>query len=440
MFELDKLFFVALGAVYVFTSIVYIHFFSEYRVKKPMVAFVYALYAFTAIGIFVGVSFLPFDFGKSFIFALSIVVVIFTLLYKSISVDRFFPVILIEAIQTLPIIIITVLCFLLSRLFVVDNQWLGAAIYFGEFIVLSLIAGAPLFKMHSAARRFFNDLRRGEVLIAVCFLLFDFGIFVLLFVGQLFIYFATASLVAIGILCVAVEMIVFYNYALQKRYSEAVSAKLEKENAERALKVWKANFEVMEKATEQSRRYKHDLRHNYLILAGMIQQGETQKALDFIAEMGISVEEIQPVQYCKNTSVNSILASYLSLAESKNIRTSVRAVVPSNLAIDDVELSGIFANALENAIEACDHIAKNRTPYITVECDHRHSKLFINIKNSCRADIEFDEDELPRSNKPGGGRGTLIIKSVVEKHHGLCRFFASSGVFHTQVILNVPRT
>ena len=141
MFELDKLFFVALGAVYVFTSIVYIHFFSEYRVKRPMVAFVYVLYAFTAIGIFVGVSFLPFDFGKSFIFALSFVVVIFTLLYKSISVDRFFPAILIEAIQTLPIIIITVLCLLLSRLFVVDNQWLGAAIYFGEFFVLFLIAG-----------------------------------------------------------------------------------------------------------------------------------------------------------------------------------------------------------------------------------------------------------------------------------------------------------
>ena len=190
---------------------------------------------------------------------------------------------------------------------------------------------------------------------------------------------------------------------------------------------------------ESVRRYRHDLRHHLLLLDGLMQRGEFSEAKKYIKELSNQTETLLPTQYCSNVYVNSILSAYAKKAKDQNIELLIKTAVPSNINFDDVELSTLFANLFENAIEACKYLTEKQKKYIIINCEHKRSNLVILVENPCRDNIVF-RDGLPQTNKEHGGRGTAIVKQIVENHHGLIQYNVVNKVFSVKIILSAPRT
>jgi signal transduction histidine kinase len=190
---------------------------------------------------------------------------------------------------------------------------------------------------------------------------------------------------------------------------------------------------------ESVRRYRHDLRHHLLLLDGLMQRGEFSEAKKYIKELSNQTETLLPTQYCSNVYVNSILSAYAKKAKDQNIELLIKTAVPSNINFDDVELSTLFANLFENAIEACKYLNEKQKKYIIINCEHKRSNLVILVENPCRDNITF-RDGLPQTNKEHGGRGTSIVKQIVENHHGLIQYNAINKVFSVKIIVSAPRT
>ena len=190
---------------------------------------------------------------------------------------------------------------------------------------------------------------------------------------------------------------------------------------------------------ESVRRYRHDLRHHLLLLDGLMQRGEFSEAKKYIKELSNQTETLLPTQYCSNVYVNSILSAYAKKAKDLNIELLIKTAVPSNINFDDVELSTLFANLFENAIEACKYLTDKQKKYIIINCEHKRSNLVILVENPCRDDIVF-KDGLPQTNKEHGGRGTLIVKQIVENHQGLIQYNANNKIFSVKIIVSAPRT
>ena len=178
---------------------------------------------------------------------------------------------------------------------------------------------------------------------------------------------------------------------------------------------------------------RHDMRHFLSNLSVFIDQGELDRAQDYIHEILRTGNQTVRHRYCKNELVNMILSSHE--AEIKNLGIDFRysVQIPEQLPVSDVDMTAILSNALENAIQATEPLApENRR--ILLDLYRNNDKLLLSMKNTFAKAPVF-VDGMPQTNETGHGLGTKSIYYVTEKLHGNCQFSVSGEYFVLQIIL-----
>ena len=207
---------------------------------------------------------------------------------------------------------------------------------------------------------------------------------------------------------------------------------------------------------KQAAIYRHDLRHHMNFIQSCLNDNSYAQAQDYIREICTSLNNSQITRYCANEAVNLILSSYIAKADKYNITTQV-SVTAANLAdYKPTDLCSLFANALENAINACKLVQTARTSInnsyssisdtasdygevnsnriITVKVFDKNNKLCINITNTYAVEPIF-VNNTPVSDKAGHGIGIRSIISVIEKYNGVYDFFTEDGLFYFQACI-----
>ena len=102
----------------------------------------------------------------------------------------------------------------------------------------------------------------------------------------------------------------------------------------------------------QAETYRHDLRHHMSLIGSFLEQGEIDRAKNYLAQTKAEIELITPRRFCDNETVDLLISSFWSKAEKQGIDLSVKAELPSELQIPDTELCSVLSNGLENALHA----------------------------------------------------------------------------------------
>ena len=180
------------------------------------------------------------------------------------------------------------------------------------------------------------------------------------------------------------------------------------------------------------------MRHHDAFLVECINNKQYDKALKYLQEHGAVIDEITIKQYCKNYTVNCLLSSYIQKAEKAGIKVECQTEVPESITIDDLKLASIFANLVENAIEACQRIKdETKTKFINISSKYENGTLRILVENSSNDNVEFD-GPFPISQKENpSGIGTKTIYELAQSYNGLCDYSLSNGVFTARLILVV---
>ena len=215
-------------------------------------------------------------------------------------------------------------------------------------------------------------------------------------------------------------------------------AKSDMKEAEIKTDYWKNQIEAQEIIINNTRKIKHDMRHHDTLLVEYINNKQYDKALECLKEHGAIIDQMTIKQYCKNYTVNCMLSAYLQRAEAAGIKVDCMADIPNDLNIDDLELASLYANLIENAIEACARI-KDETieKFINIRPTFDNGSLKILIENSSNDDVKFD-GPFPISQKENpSGIGTKTIYEFAQKYNGLCDYFQGNGLFRARIILVV---
>ena len=204
----------------------------------------------------------------------------------------------------------------------------------------------------------------------------------------------------------------------------------ERENLLLTTSAAQAQKEIAQLTTSQRQAsiYRHDLRHHMAFLQNCITENKPKQALEYIHQICTDIDHSRVIRYCENDTLNLILASYAGQAEASEIdlKISVTATDFSRFQITD--LCSLFANALENAIHACENIPSSKKRYITLKVYEKNNRICIQLVNNYIQDPVF-ENEIPISLEPNHGIGVKSMVSVVEKYHGVYGFFAENGEF-----------
>lgn len=228
---------------------------------------------------------------------------------------------------------------------------------------------------------------------------------------------------------------IFYTF---NNIVEKNKIKLENEKAMQKIEWWKQQIDLQERIIENSRQSRHDLRHHDLLLMKMLQEGNYEKAMEYLKEHGAKIDNDVIVKYCENYTANCILTIYIEEAKKEGIDVQCLVNIPESIMIDEVELAGLLANLLENAVEACERITNPEIKrFINITTHYQTGSLRILVENSCNQEVEFDGG-LPISTKQTkSGIGVKSIQKVASQYKGLVDFSQAAGVFTTRVLLNL---
>jgi len=180
--------------------------------------------------------------------------------------------------------------------------------------------------------------------------------------------------------------------------------------------------------------HRHDLHHHLTLLSAAAHQSSLSAFDAYVKKLNDRLDETGIQAYCLNFSLNAVLSIYLKKAQDHGISVTHEIRVPEVLSVEDIDLSLVLANAIENAIHANQKIALNARS-LDLKLYEEAKTLTLIIENPTLGSTLF-KDGLPQSSEPDHGYGSLGIKTLAERYQGTALFQNKKGRF--TLIVQLP--
>lgn len=182
---------------------------------------------------------------------------------------------------------------------------------------------------------------------------------------------------------------------------------------------------IVKEEQENLKRFRHDIRNINKTVKGLIEAGETDKAIQLLDESSVEAEKTSGVTLCRCNIINTVLYMKSNEAKEHGITILCNVTESSACKLSDIDISRILLNLCDNAINAAK------------ECDEKQIKIDIEINDKV-IKINTENHYNPNKTKkpsPEHGNGTKIIKQIAKKYGGEYKAEATDGIYKTQTYL-----
>ncbi len=178
----------------------------------------------------------------------------------------------------------------------------------------------------------------------------------------------------------------------------------------------------------------HDVKKHVKMMQELYEDGKNNAIADkYVKEIGNMLRPLVPVQYTGNPILDILLMDQELTMKEKGISLDVQIGMIDLNFIDPIDVTTIFGNLLDNAIEAAEQVdgVKN----IFIKLGSYHKMTVVRIENSCS--IVKWRNGLPVSEKgKDRGIGLLNVKNSIEKYDGDLKLKQDKDKFIVELFLN----
>lgn len=208
------------------------------------------------------------------------------------------------------------------------------------------------------------------------------------------------------------------------------------ETLEQEQVLWQMNrqyYENMEQTQQQVRRLRHDMENHLDAMAGL---GDGAMR-EYLEQLRASAAATTAKSYCENRVVNAVLASKMPLIDENGIGAKIELVLPNDLPLTDIELCAIYANCLDNAIEASVQLPQGqRALSLRSYADKGLFTLELTNKMNGKLNMRDGVIVTSKADAKNHGFGLVGIKEIVQKYNGLMEATQTEDVF--SMVVSIP--
>lgn len=187
---------------------------------------------------------------------------------------------------------------------------------------------------------------------------------------------------------------------------------------------------------QQMRGWRHDYHNHLQTMKAHLALGQTDELSDYLGMLDHDLTSVDTVIKTGNVMIDAILNSKISLAISKKIDVNIKATVPRQVNISEVDLCVIIGNLLDNAMEACLKQPNEVERFIRVYIGILKEHLYISVSNSVGGEIKKSgKTYISTKDSTTHGFGLMRTDKIVNKYSGYVNRQNEDGVFATEVML-----
>lgn len=182
----------------------------------------------------------------------------------------------------------------------------------------------------------------------------------------------------------------------------------------------------------------HDLINHFETISHLMWQS-TDKAQEYInTVLNNRLGQIKTMIKTGNDCFDAIANAKIARCEKYNINCRVRVMERSLDILSHDEISVIFGNIFDNAIEASKN-SEHKTINLDVQIQDDYLSVF--MKNSIDNSVIGTNKELKttKQNKNRHGFGIENIKQVVYRHNGILNFDEENGYFICDILIPIQK-
>ena len=195
---------------------------------------------------------------------------------------------------------------------------------------------------------------------------------------------------------------------------------------------FQAEMDNTRKSEKKMSILRHDTRHHMAVLRTLIQQGDCEKALEYLNEVSQTYDDTVIKAYCRNEMVNSVLSTYNTRFEEQKIPWDTQVTIGEKLPCSEMMFCAILSNVLENAMHAVQELPESRRR-IELSLSEKAGHLLLMVKNPVQIMPVFT-DGIPVTERSGHGLGVRSIVYYVEKLNGQYQFRMEDEEFVVRLI------
>jgi len=208
---------------------------------------------------------------------------------------------------------------------------------------------------------------------------------------------------------------------------------------ERLSQMQKTYYPIILEKAEEAKTARHDLRHHFVAIAGLLDKGQYDKLRGYLAQYGASIRQSEPISYCRNDVANVLAHHYARLAKAHGIELTMALDIACDLNVSDADLCGLLSNLLENAMEACLRLPDGRR-FITLSVMQKKTDLAIRMENSGGDIYRSGGGFLSSKTNSRKGYGLESIRVIARRYSGAAEFDynETAQIFTSTVLLTSP--
>lgn len=218
------------------------------------------------------------------------------------------------------------------------------------------------------------------------------------------------------------------------------------EKAERSLRIEKQlsidrsiHFQREMEKEEETRRFRHDISNHMIYLAALAEAADINGIRKYLKQINQQLEDITKILYITGNELIDVILNEKLFGIKDQVRINIKGKILRPLDISDIDLCTIFANLLDNAVEAVKDVPCEEA---FIEIVFRTGKVYFEceIKNSRANDIILLKNGLPKTSKEKSqnhGFGIENVKNAVEKNRGEMTINVEEKVFRVSISLKI---
>lgn len=204
------------------------------------------------------------------------------------------------------------------------------------------------------------------------------------------------------------------------------------------LKMQYNNYRIGKESIEVVNQKYHDLKHQIAVLRS---QSDPDKRNAYLDKMEEEIRTYEAQNKTGNEVLDIILTTKALICQKNSIQLSVVADGKLLDHIDEIDISTIFGNAIDNAIESVKKINDIQKRLIHVTVSGQKGFVHVLVSNYYEGELKM-VNGVPRTtkkNKEYHGFGIKGIKETVLKYDGSTTIKADNGWFELRILIPLKK-